>query len=108
MAMIRIPKLKAVSPLLVVFSLAAGCDDSGKMSKVSYPEPDSPGARLLLEKCGICHAPPQPSSHVAKIWPGVLQRMQMRMTSKGQSALQPQELGVLLDYLQRHAGVTEK
>ena len=108
MAMIRTKKVKVVSPLLVVLSLTAGCDSYENSPVASYPEPDSPGAQLLLEKCGICHAAPQPSSHTAKIWPGVLQRMQMRMTTKGQSALQPKEIGVLLDYLQRHAGVAEK
>jgi len=98
---------KLVSPLIVALSLISGCD-SEKATNLSYPEPGSSGARVLLEKCGICHAAPMPSSHGANIWPGILQRMQMRMTSKAQQTLSPEEAGILLEYLQRHASASEK
>lgn len=105
--MIQVTRIKRASLFTLAFAMASGCDTHEKASVMSYPESDSPGARILLEKCGMCHAAPLPSSHVASIWPGVLQRMQIRMTSKGQRALQPEETGILLDYLQRHARIEE-
>jgi cytochrome c5 len=106
--MIRATKDKLVSPLIVALSLMSGCDSQGKTANLSYPEPDSSGARILLENCGLCHAAPLPASHGANTWPSIVQRMQMRMTSKGQRALPPEEAAILLDYLQRHAGASEK
>lgn len=99
---------KRLAPLLAALFLLPGCGNQTPPSGQSYPEPESKGAQLLLEKCSACHGAPLPSSHVASVWPSVLERMQMRMTTKGQQALRPDEIGVLLDYLQRHAGTTEK
>lgn len=106
--MARTTKTSLISPLIAGLFLLSGCENQEQSSGKTYPEMDSPGAQLLLARCGGCHAAPMPSSHEATIWPSVLQRMQMRMTSKGQRALQPEEAGILLEYLQRHAGEAEK
>ncbi|MDH5315380.1 MAG: hypothetical protein OEW44_02765 [Gemmatimonadota bacterium] len=43
------------------------------------PEPDSQGARLLVENCTQCHELPTPGAHSATDWPRVLRRMWIRM-----------------------------
>ncbi len=72
-----------------------------------YPDADSPGATLLVGRCGICHVAPQPSAHVAAAWPGVVNRMQARMRSRGYPLLADEEQAVLLEYLQAHAASGE-
>lgn len=61
--------------------------------------------QLYIGKCGDCHVAPQPVSHTAKVWPGVLQRMQMRMQAKARTPLDKTDMGMILDYVQRHARV---
>lgn len=77
------------------------------LTPTDLPEPDSPGARLLAEYCGQCHAIPAPSAHSATDWPGVTRRMWLRMdwlpAESGVRVPQSQERFVLLDYLTRHA-----
>jgi hypothetical protein len=104
----RTTKTALTSVLGMTLLAAAGCSDKPAPANLDYPEQHSPGAQVLLQKCGSCHAPPLPSAHVAKVWPSVLERMQMRMTTKGQVALMPRETGVLLDYLQRHAAAAQE
>jgi len=43
------------------------------------PEPDSPGAKLVVEYCTQCHDLPTPGAHSATDWPRVLRRMWLRM-----------------------------
>jgi cytochrome c5 len=43
------------------------------------PEPDSQGARLMVENCTQCHELPTPGAHSATDWPRVLRRMWIRM-----------------------------
>lgn len=89
----------------VVLSLVA-CSDVGQsegMKVTDYPDHQSEAAQLYIAKCGECHAAPLPGTHTADHWPGVVQRMVMRMNNK---AIQPpngQELAVILGYLQKHA-----
>jgi len=75
---------------------------------MDYPEKGSPVTQLYLAKCGDCHRAPQPSSHTARVWPGVLHRMQMRMQAKARTPLDKNELSLILDYVQRHAGAEDK
>lgn len=75
---------------------------------MDYPEQGSAVMQLFLAKCGDCHRAPQPSSHTATVWPGVLQRMQMRMRAKARTPLDKNEMSQILDYLQRHAGTGNK
>ena len=47
------------------------------------PEPESRGAKLLLAYCVQCHNLPNPAMHNAAKWPGIVQRMVLRMQGKG-------------------------
>jgi len=79
------------------------------------PERGSPGARLMLRYCVQCHNLPNPAMHEAAKWPGIVERMVLRMQGHGNlgelmndmmagvSAPAPQESETLLAYLRRHA-----
>jgi len=79
------------------------------------PDPQSRGARLLVEYCVQCHNLPNPAMHEARKWPAVFERMVVRMRGKGNmgelmhemmagvQAPSDEEAGVLLAYLQRSA-----
>jgi cytochrome c5 len=43
------------------------------------PDPQSPGAQVLVTYCGQCHALPVPTAHSATDWPSVARRMWLRM-----------------------------
>jgi hypothetical protein len=47
------------------------------------PQPKSPGARLLIQYCVQCHNLPNPAMHQAEKWPGIFERMVVRMRGKG-------------------------
>jgi len=76
--------------------------------KISLPDADSAGARLLKKKCSACHGAPQPDVHVASLWPSVLHRMQNRMTMKAYYPLTKNEFATLLSYLQKHSKLDQK
>ena len=79
------------------------------------PDPNSRGARLLVQYCVQCHNLPNPAMHHAAKWPAVFERMVVRMRGKGNmgelmhemmagvQAPSEAEAGVLLAYLQRNA-----
>jgi len=83
--------------------LLAACSEKPQPVAREFPDPDSAGAALLASRCGTCHVAPQPSAHVAEGWSTVLNRMQMRMRSRGYPLLAEEEQRVLLEYLQAHA-----
>lgn len=92
---------------MLMVSLVA-CSNDTPTTPIIYPQAESAAARLFLAKCNACHGAPQPSAHLANIWPGVIQRMQMHMQSKGISPLTKDELSEVLDYLQRNAADVRK
>src|SRR5262245_35112587 len=47
------------------------------------PERQSSGAKLVLAYCVQCHNLPNPAMHNAEKWPGIVQRMVLRMEGKG-------------------------
>lgn len=101
---VNISSHKRLAVLLGIVCLAAsGCSDTASPPAQSYPEAGSKAATLFVSRCGECHVAPQPKSHVAEIWPGVVQRMQMRRRSMAKPPLNRQEMATILDYLQRHA-----
>lgn len=98
--------------VLAILALAgsvfvAACSDPQQppqpVSSNSYPAPGSPGARLLMDRCSHCHAPPQPAVHGADEWPGVVYRMQNHMVRRGYETFDEAERKTLLDYLGEHA-----
>jgi len=97
----RRPNLQTSSCFGLMAMLLSACDISNE--PLVYPEADSPSAQLYQSKCARCHNAPQPHAHTARAWPAVLQRMQMRMRTKGATPLNKSELSEVLDYLQRHA-----
>ena len=79
------------------------------------PERRSRGARLLVQYCVQCHNLPNPAMHQAAKWPGIFERMVMRMRGKGNLGELMQDMmeGVeapsvgeaeaLLAYLRKHS-----
>ena len=47
------------------------------------PDAQSPGAQLTLRYCVQCHNLPNPAMHDAVRWPGVVNRMVLRMEGRG-------------------------
>ena len=106
----KMPREKHPSLIILLSLLMAGglfaCSQDQKsipLQLTDYPEYDSEPAKLYISKCSGCHAAPLPSIHSVRHWPGVLQRMQMRMKNKAVQPLNPNELAIVLDYLQQHA-----
>ncbi|MBL1277236.1 MAG: hypothetical protein COB30_014225 [Ectothiorhodospiraceae bacterium] len=89
---------------LAVLLFLSACNGDAPSAK-DYPEFDTASARLYIAKCGDCHVAPQPSAQTARAWPGILQRMQMRMKAKARKPLDETELDMVLDYVQRHARI---
>src|ERR1700704_299333 len=79
------------------------------------PEPRSAGAQLTLRYCIQCHNLPNPAMHHAAKWPGIVERMVLRMQGRGNMGPLMAEMmaGVqapsaegektLSEYLRRHA-----
>jgi len=79
------------------------------------PQRDSPGAKLVVAYCVQCHNLPNPAMHHAAKWPGIVERMVLRMEGKGNMGTLMAEMmaGVkapgaedtkaIVAYLRRHA-----
>jgi hypothetical protein len=79
------------------------------------PERKSPGAQLTVRYCVQCHNLPNPAMHHAAKWPGIVERMVLRMEGRGNmgtlmsemmagvQAPSAQETKVLVAYLRKHA-----
>lgn len=95
-----------IAIILIVILAVVACTDQGNtvpLTASDYPESDSEPAKLYIAKCGECHAAPLPEIHTVNQWPGVVQRMQFRMTSKAMRELDKYELKMIVEYLQKHA-----
>jgi hypothetical protein len=99
--------LQRNSAIAVMVLLLSACNGEAPGEPLVYPEAGSQTERFFQEKCGRCHKAPLPSAHISRLWPGVIQRMQMRMKASGVTVLNKNELVEILDYLQRHAAVAE-
>lgn len=79
------------------------------------PEPGSRGAQLTLRYCVQCHNLANPAMHHAEKWPGIVERMVLRMQGRGNlgalmeemmagvKAPSEEETGALVGYLRKHA-----
>ena len=79
------------------------------------PRRKSQGARLVMAYCVQCHNLPNPAMHHAAKWPGIVQRMVMRMEGKGNmgalmsemmagvKAPSAEDTRTIVAYLRRHA-----
>ena len=95
--------IKKLAPWLIMGLAASACGGDKTEQPRNYPDKDSVQAQLYLDKCGQCHAAPLPSAHTDRMWPSVLDRMQMRMTAKQVMPLTRKEMSIILGYLQQHA-----
>ena len=102
--------MKRISLLGAALALLAACSDNSAPTGVADLPPDvtSAGGQLLLARCSGCHAAPMPSVHDATSWPGVVYRMQVRMSSKGFPPMPGDEIKTLIAYLQTHAAETKQ
>ena len=78
------------------------------------PEPKSRGARLTLRYCVQCHNLANPAMHNPGKWPGIVERMALRMEGRGNmgvlmkdmmagvSAPTGEETRVMIAYLRKH------
>jgi mono/diheme cytochrome c family protein len=79
------------------------------------PQPRSRGAQLTLRYCVQCHNLPNPAMHHAEKWPGIVERMVLRMQGRGNLGALMSEMmagvqapgekegALLVRYLKRHA-----
>ena len=79
------------------------------------PEPRSEGARLTLRYCVQCHNLANPAMHHAEKWPGIVERMVLRMQGRGNlgelmsemmagvKAPSAEETRAIVAYLRSHA-----
>jgi hypothetical protein len=79
------------------------------------PERGSAGAKLVVGYCVQCHNLPNPAMHHAEKWPGIVQRMVLRMEGKGNmgtlmaemmagvKAPSPEDARAIVAYLQRYS-----
>ena len=108
---LQITKVMKKNPLLntsfftVVLLMVSACSGEAPPAMINYPEEGSPAMQLYIGRCGDCHVAPEPVSRTAKVWPGILHRMQMRMQANARKPLDKTEMSLILDYLQRHARV---
>jgi hypothetical protein len=56
------------------------------------PQPKSRGAQLVIQYCVQCHNLPNPAMHQAEKWPGIFERMVVRMRGKGNMGELMQEM----------------
>ena len=92
--------MRALGVLLVGLVLGgAGCGGS-------LPDPESPGAHVLVARCGGCHRVYAPGSMTAEMWRFQLGRMRALFADRGIPWLAPDDERTLLDYLIAHAGTS--
>jgi len=81
----------------------AACGSDQTAPPREYPDAGTPQAQLYVAKCSQCHAAPLPGVHTARMWPSVLDRMQVRMQTKHVPPLTREEMSIILGYLQQNA-----
>jgi hypothetical protein len=80
--------------------LAVGCGGPG------LPDPDSPGAVVLRERCAGCHPLYAPGTMTVEMWKVQVARMRGQFERRGLPWLTPHEERALMDYLAAHAGTS--
>lgn len=80
-----------------VLVLVAGC-------AAPLPDADSPGAKVLQQRCTACHAIPAPGSMTLAMWQMQLDRMHQLFNQLGKPWLSADEESALQEYLRTHSG----
>lgn len=89
-------------PAVVLLALAGCAGQAGRGTTV-IPEPDSPGARVYVQRCSSCHALPHPQRLGYDGWLQILPLMERRMAERGINPLTGEERKEILVYLRKHA-----
>jgi hypothetical protein len=84
---------------LAVLALAAGCS-------ADLPDPQSPGAVVMRDRCGGCHRPFLPGTMTIDMWKMQVGRMHELFAQRGIPWLSAQEERALMEYLTMHAGTS--
>jgi len=69
----------------------------------AIPAPHTQGALLFAATCSRCHALPNPKTHTAAEWPGVVAQMKGFMQSMGKPVMTGSEEQKITVYLERNA-----
>jgi cytochrome c5 len=64
---------------------------------------DAPGPTLFRQVCSGCHHPPDPQSHTAAEWPGVVERMQHHAESMAKPEITDNERDEIVLFLKERA-----
>ena len=84
---------------LVVLAFAAGCG-------ADLPDPQSPGAVVMRDRCGGCHRPFAPGTMTIDMWKMQLGRMHELYVQRRIPWLSGEEERALMEYLAAHAGTS--
>jgi len=87
--------------LTCLFLMSCSKQEVNSVSR-EIPEPNSPGANLLLEFCNECHVYPDPASKQAIYWTQTLPRMRKHREQRGLPTMNKNQERELLAYLQRN------
>lgn len=72
--------------------------------RTALPDPESPGAKLYAEQCGLCHRAYAPVLLKPAMWELQVERMQGKRVERGLAPLPADEVRRILEYLTAHAG----
>lgn len=92
----------AVLAALLLMGCTSG-DETARVVENHYPQPSSPGEKVLRKYCSDCHAPPQPNTHTAAEWPNIILRMQQHRISKALIPMSEEQRRLLVAYMQKNA-----
>jgi hypothetical protein len=93
---------RAVVGIVGALMLAACTSEGPPPSAQENYAPHEP-QKAYLYYCGGCHAAPQSGSRVASEWPAIVSRMQQRRIATRIGPIPPEQLRMILDYLQHNA-----
>lgn len=86
--------------------LLAGCTAEGPPPAAREDFAPREPQKAYLYYCGGCHAAPRPGSYTAPEWPAIVSRMQQRRIGARLGPVPPEQLRMILDYLQENAAGT--
>lgn len=89
--------------VLVLLALLAGCSAEGPPPSAQESVALRDAAKAYLYYCGGCHGAPSPGAYTAAEWPAIVSRMQQRRLAARLGPVPPEQLRLILDYLQENA-----
>lgn len=90
----------------IIILMLSACDVAdqhhGEMHMPSAGGGAGPGVEMTRQFCSACHATPNAQAHSAMEWPAVVARMLGKIRRSSQPSPNPQQVGIIIDYLQAH------